>query len=256
MLEPRSYRHWVKESDLVPFNVAIKETDLLIYASSNLKRKALRLVLKYRTILEGYIEKHPAFLSSLKPLVPTEKSPQIIKAMIEATAMVGIGPMASVAGALAEFIGNELLKFSPEVIIENGGDIYLRSLKKRVIAIYAGSSPLSGRIGLEIDGQDTPLGICTSSGTVGHSLSYGRADAVIALAKSATLADAGATAIGNLIKEPVDIKRGLLFAQEIDGLDGAVIIIGDKIGAWGEVKICPIQAEDGPPQSVLEGGTE
>ncbi len=163
--------------------------------------------------------------------------------MIEATTKVGVGPMASVAGTLAEFIGNELLKLSPEVIIENGGGIYLKSLKKRVIAIYAGSSPLSGRIGLEIDGQDTPLGICTSSGTVGHSLSYGRADA-------------GATAIGNLIIEPVDIKRGLLLAQEIDGLEGAVIIIGDKIGAWGEVKICPIQAEDGPPQSVLEGGTE
>ena len=254
MYPPRTYRYWVKDSSLVPFNVVIKETDLLIHASSNLKRKVQKLTLKYRNILESYIEKHPSFLSSLKPLATTEKSPQIIKAMIEATAKVGIGPMASVAGAMAEFVGQELLQFTPEVIVENGGDIYLRSLKKRIIGIYAGSSPLSGRIGLEISGQDTPLGICTSSGTVGHSLSFGRADAVVVLAKSATLADAGATAIGNLIKEPADIQKGLDFAQSIEGLKGVIIIIGDKVGAWGGVKICPISAQEKLAGLALEGG--
>lgn len=167
----------------------------------------------------------------------------MVKAMVESTTKVGIGPMASVAGAIAEFVAQELLEFSPEVIVENGGDIYLKSLKKRLIGIYAGSSPLSGKIGLEINPKDTPLGICTSSGTVGHSLSYGKADAVIALSKSATLADAAATAIGNLIKEPSDIQSGIEFAQEIRGLKGAVIIIADKMGLWGEVKICQISAK-------------
>ena len=90
----------------------------------------------------------------------------------------GVGPMAAVAGAIAEFVGEELLAYSPEVIIENGGDIYIKSLKKRVVGIYAGNSPLTGKIGLEIEGKETPIGICTSSGTVGHSLSFGRADAV------------------------------------------------------------------------------
>ena len=146
--------------------------------------------------------------------------------------------MASVAGAITEFVGTELLAFSPEVIVENGGDIFLKSLEKRIIGIYAGKSPLTGKIGLEIDGEDTPLGICTSSGTVGHSLSFGKADAVVALSKSATLADAAATAIGNLILQPDDIPSGIEFAQGIEGLKGLLIIKDDKIGLWGKVKIC------------------
>ena len=238
MYEPRTYRHWVKGQDLVSFEVVVKETDLYIRASTNLKRKALKLVLKYRRILERYIERHPSFLTSLEPLSTGDDAPHIIKLMSESAKKVGVGPMASVAGAVAEFVGNELLAFSPEVIIENGGDIFLKSLRKRLIGIYAGKSTLSGKIGLEIDGEDTPLGICTSSGTVGHSLSYGKADAVTVLSKSATLADAAATAIGNLIVESSDIPRGIDFAKGIEGLLGVIIIKDDNLGLWGKVKIC------------------
>jgi ApbE superfamily uncharacterized protein (UPF0280 family) len=238
MYEPRTYRHWINYKDLISFNIVVKETDLSICASTNLKRKAYRLVLKYRAKLEGYIGQHPAFLTSLEPLPVGENAPHIIKAMAESAARVGIGPMASVAGAIAEFVGNELLAFSPEIIVENGGDIYLKSSEKRIVGIYAGESPLTGKIGLEISGEDTPLGICTSSGTVGHSLSYGKADAVVVLSKSATLADAAATAIGNLIVQPGDIPNGLEFANGIDGLKGVIIIKGDRVGLWGEVNIC------------------
>jgi len=238
MYEPRTYRHWIDSKDLISFNIVVKETDLSICASTNLKRKAYRLVLKYRDKLEGYIEQHPAFLTSLEPLPVDENAPRIITAMAEAATRVGIGPMASVAGAIAEFVGNELLAFSPEIIVENGGDIYLKSSEKRIVGIYAGKSPLTGKIGLEINGEDTPLGICTSSGTVGHSLSYGKADAVIVLSKSATLADAAATAIGNLIKQPGDIPNGIEFAKGIEGLRGLLIIKDDNMGVWGEVKIC------------------
>jgi len=238
MYEPRTYRHWVKDKDLIPFNVVVKETDLYIRASTNLKRKALKLVSKYRDTLERYIEQHPTFLTSLEPVPVDDNAPHIIREMAEAAEKVGVGPMASVAGAIAEFVGKELLAFSPEVIVENGGDIYLKSLRERTIGIYAGKSPLSGKLGLEIKGQDTPLGICTSSGTVGHSLSYGEADAVIVLSESATLADAAATAIGNLIIQPNDIPSGIEFAQGIEGLKGVLIIKGDKMGLWGKVKIC------------------
>ena len=147
--------------------------------------------------------------------------------------------MASVAGAIAEYVGRDLLTFSPEVIIENGGDIYLKSLTKRIVGIFAGKSPLTGKIGLEINAGDTPLGICTSSGTVGHSLSYGQADAAVVVSPSAVLADAAATAIGNLIIEPADISRGIEFASGIDGIKGILIIKDDNIGAWGDIKLCP-----------------
>ncbi len=237
MYEPRAYRHWVKDGDLISFSVVIKETDLYIRASSNLKSKARKLVVKYRDALEKYIERHPLFLTSLKPLPVDDNAPKIVRAMSEAASKAGVGPMASVAGAIAEFVGTELLPSSPEIIIENGGDIYLKSLRKRIIGIYAGESPLSGKIGLEVEGADTPLGICTSSGTVGHSLSYGKADAVIVLSKSATLADAAATAIANLIKQPADIPGGIELARSIEEISGVMIIQGDKTGIWGKMKI-------------------
>lgn len=238
MYEPRTYRHWVRSKDLISFNVTAKETDLYIRASRNLKTKALKLVLKYRDTLERYIERHPSFLTSLEPIPISEDAPHIVKSMSESARKAGVGPMASVAGAIAEFVGTELLAFSPEVIVENGGDIFLKSLKRRIINIYAGKSPLSGKIGLEIEADETPMGICTSSGTVGHSLSYGKADAVVVLSQSPTLADAAATAIGNLIKQPNDIPSGIEFAKGIEGIKGLLVIKDDKVGLWGEVKIC------------------
>jgi ApbE superfamily uncharacterized protein (UPF0280 family) len=237
--EPRVYRHWVKDNELVSFNVVVKETDLYIRASSNLEQEALKLVMKYRNLLERYIEQHPSFLTSLEPVAVADNAPAIVSEMAEAARKAGVGPMAAVAGAIAEFVGRELLALSPEVIIENGGDIYLKSLKERRIGIYAGKSPLSGKIALEISGEETPMGICTSSGTVGHSLSFGKADAAMVLSKSATLADAAATAIGNIIVQPSDIPLGIELAQSIDGITGVIIIKDDKMGLWGEVKLCP-----------------
>ncbi len=243
MYQPRTYRHWVKGNDLVTFNVTVKETDLYIRAQANLKRKAQRLVLKYRNMLEGYIERHPSFLTSLEPVAVGDDAPQLVIEMAEAGRKAGVGPMAAVAGAIAESVGSELLAFSAEVIVENGGDIYLKSAGKRLIGIYAGKSPLTGKLGLEINGEDTPMGVCTSSGTVGHSLSLGKADAVIALSPSTALADAAATAIGNRINQPKDIPGGIEFAQSIDGLKGVIIIQGEQMGVWGEVKLSEMTME-------------
>jgi uncharacterized protein len=236
--QPRTYRHWIEGKDLIAFSVTEKETNLYIRAGSNLQKKARRLVLKYRDQLEGYIGHNPAFQTSLEPVTVPENAPAIVREMAEAGKKVGVGPMAAVAGAIAEYVGRELLTFTPEIIVENGGDIYLKILKKRIVGIYAGDSPLSGKIGLEINPRDTPLGACTSSGTVGHSLSFGKADAVVVVAASAILADAAATAIGNRVKQPEDIDKALEYARDIGGLKGVVIIIGKSVGAWGEVKLC------------------
>jgi len=243
MYQPRVYRHWVKDNDLTPFNVVVKETDLYIRATANLEQEALKLATKYRQMLERYIEQHPSFLTSLEPIAAENNAPPIITGMVEAAERAGVGPMAAVAGAIAEFVGGELLPLSPEVIVENGGDIYLKSLKERLIGIYAGQSPLSGKVALEINAEETPMGICTSSGTVGHSLSFGKADAVIVLSPSATLADAAATAIGNLIVQAGDIPLGIEFAQSIDGVRGVIIIKDDKMGLWGEVRVHPMSMQ-------------
>ena len=236
--QPRTYRHPIEDKDLVSFTVAVKETDLFIRAASNLQRKALRMVEKYRGQLEGYIEKYPEFQTSLKPLAVSPGAPRIVIDMIEAGQKAGVGPMAAVAGAIAEHVGRELLEFSPEIIVENGGDIFLKISRKRTVGIYAGDSPLTGKIGLEISPRDTPMGICTSSGTVGHSLSFGKADAVVILAESAALADAVATGVGNRVKRPDDVQSAIDFGKDIRGLKGIVIVIGKSVGAWGDVKLC------------------
>jgi hypothetical protein len=145
--------------------------------------------------------------------------------------------MAAVAGAIAEAVGEDLLVCTPEVIVENGGDIFMKISQTRLIGVYAGESTFTGKIALEISPEGTPLGVCTSSGTVGHSLSFGTADAVIALSRSAALADAAATAIGNKVKAADDIDMAIEQAQAIEGLVGAVIIKDDKIGMWGNVKL-------------------
>lgn len=241
MYEPRFYRQWSKDKDLISFEVVVKETDLYIRARRNLRKKALKSVLKYRSILETYIEHNPDFRTTLKPFFVGEDSPQIVKEMAEATKAVGVGPMASVAGAVAEFVGKDLLSFSSEVIVENGGDIFLKTLRPRLIGVYAGESPFTGKIALEIQPEETPLGICTSSGTVGPSLSFGKADACIVISTSTTLADAAATAIGNLVVEEADIDRGIEFAKSLDGVRGVVIIKNDRIGIYGQVKIIQIE---------------
>lgn len=238
MYEPRTYRYWIKDKSLVSFTATVKETNLYIRAQRSLKTKALKAILKCRTSLERYIQHYPAFLTALEPFPTGDDAPQIIKQMVEAARRAGVGPMAAVAGAIAEGVGKELLPFSPEIIVENGGDIFLKVLKKRLVGIYAGGSLFTGKITLEIQPEATPLGICTSSGTVGHSLSFGRADAVIALSPSTPLADAAATAIANRVKEARDIPQAIEFAQGIEGLKGVVIIKDSKIGLWGEVKIC------------------
>ena len=194
--EPRFYRHWINDDDLVSFEVAVQQTDLYIRARRNLKDEALHSVLKHRGSLESYIACHPVFLTALQPYGTEAGAPAIVKEMARVSQLAGVGPMAAVAGAIAEAVGKDLLAFSREVIVENGGDIFMKISEKRLVGIYAGQSPFTKKIALEIVPGDTPLGIGTSSGTIGHSLSLGSADAVIGLSSSAALALVASTMAG------------------------------------------------------------
>jgi ApbE superfamily uncharacterized protein (UPF0280 family) len=237
MYEKRTYRDLVKTDDLVKFEVVVKETDLLVRTERDLSAEARESVLRYRHQLETYIMLNPEFERSLVPVKDDLHVPEIIREMIRTSQLAHVGPMAAVAGAMAESVSKDLLKFSKEVIVENGGDIYLATSKERTVAIHAGKSPLSLKVGILIKPEETPLGICTSSGTVGHSLSFGKADAVCILSKSAALADAAATAVGNLVQEKRDIEKGLERGREIEGVLGTVIIVGEKIGVWGNITL-------------------
>ena len=179
------------------------------------------------------------FLDSLDPLdVPglQRQVPEEILTMLSCGIKTDTGPMASVAGLFAQYVGQKLLGAYglKEVMVENGGDLYVFNAAELISVIHAGTSSLSDRMAFML--PEGEWGICTSSGTVGHSLSYGQADAVIVIARSAVLADAAATAIGNLVKKQEDITGGIEFDKGIEELMGVVIIKDDKMGIWGGVK--------------------
>ena len=231
------YRDRITVKDLVSFTIIIKETNLLICADTILEKEAQEAVVHYRYQIEDYIRRYPYFLSSLTPLPFDESAPPIVQEMLRAGHLARVGPMASVAGALAEMVGKDLLAHTTQVVVENGGDIFLKVAKDVTAGIYAGNSPLSNKLGLKIPSARTPIGVCTSSGTVGHSLSFGSSDAVTVVATSTSLADAAATSIGNLIKNKRDIDTGLARARDIEGVVGVLIIVDDQFGAWGSIEI-------------------
>ena len=237
MKRQRSYRSWLARDGLVPFRVAIQETDLYILAHSPLEQEAREAVIQLRHQLEAYIRANPDFASSLAPLPEDPRAPKIVQEMLTASQQAGVGPMAGVAGAMAEFVGRELLVSSPEVVVENGGDIFIQINTERKIGLFAGESPLNMKVGIRVPPERTPLGICTSSGTVGHSQSFGRADAVCVISPSAALADVAATALGNRVGGKGDIERVLEEGRRISGVEGVVIIVDDALGAWGEYEL-------------------
>jgi ApbE superfamily uncharacterized protein (UPF0280 family) len=228
----------MKSSGLVSFDVMEKETDLAISASTDLEAQARAAVLTYRQDLEKYINEDGSFSTSLEPITVSPNSSKIIRMMAEASAKAGVGPMAAVAGAIAELVGRELLRYSNEVIVENGGDIFMKVNRIMTIGIYAGeASPFTDKIALRIQPNVNGIGICTSSGTVSHSLSFGKSDAVVIISEETALADAVATATGNVLKMPHDIEKGIDFARSIEGVKGVLVVIKDKIGSWGEVEL-------------------
>lgn len=235
--QERTYRNRVSHNDLTSFHICVRETDLLIFCDTDLSQKALESVHIYRGFIESYIKNHPDFLTSLSPVRADEFAPPIIRDMIMATLAANVGPMASVAGAISEYVANDLLKISQNVIVENGGDIFLKTLREVRVGIFAGNSPLTYKINLLLKPAQMPVGVCTSSGTVGHSLSFGKADAVCVVSKSSTVADAAATAIGNLVKRKGDLRTALEKGIEIEGILGALIIIGEHFGVIGDIEL-------------------
>lgn len=238
--QERSYRNLVKNNRLCFFKAVVKETDLAIYAQKPMEKLVRELILKHRGYLEAYIDRYPEFATTLLPWPLLQPAPRIVREMVWASSQAGVGPMAAVAGALAEHVGTDLLEHSSEVIIENGGDVFLKTDTPSVVAIFAGKSPFSLRIGIRVHLVNAPVSVCTSSGTIGHSRSMGKADAVCVISRSCCLADALATAVGNLVKRENDIPKAIEFGKKVPEVLGIVIIVDKKIGVWGDIEIVPV----------------
>jgi len=236
MYEKRFYRETLN-NELVKFNVCVKETDLFIGCNQNLEKLAYKAIIQIRKVLNNYINTNKSFLTSLVPIYDVNNKNKQISDMLNAGQKAGVGPFAAVAGMVAEYVGKQLKTQSDNVFVENGGDIYIDSVSDRIIGIYAGNSPLTGKVNILLKKERFPIGICTSSSTVGPSLSFGKADAVVVISKNTALADAIATATCNKIKEKSDVQSAIEWAYNIEDVEGVIAILEDTLGAIGDIEL-------------------
>lgn len=242
----RDYRQRF-DSSLEMYLLSVKETDLAIYLpkgiwNEQLAEKTERFIRQKRRELEEYIKLDPSFAATHDPyLLDPSIAPPIALAMARAGNMAGVGPMAAVAGAFSYAVGQFLLPYTTEVVVENGGDIFIAGSQDRIIGVFAGKSPFSHKVGIKICKKSMPLGVCTSSGTVGPSFSYGKADAVVILSQDVLLADAVATAAANVVQAEDDLEKSIEIAKNIRGVKGILAIKDKQMAAWGEIELVPLQ---------------
>lgn len=242
--QSREYRHKFNAARFRVFLVNHLETDLWIGTDPDsfqeqMKETAHDTIKALREKLDQYIRKEPEFAKSLIPFRTDQQAPAEAREMAREAEKAYVGPMASVAGLFSREAGQSILQnFSVnELVIENGGDIFARLKKELVLSVYAGSSPLSEKLGIVIPAGAGELGICTSAGTIGPSLSFGRADAVTVICEDVLLADALATSLGNKVRSPEDIQRVLDFSGKFPEIISLVIVCGDKVGVKGSFEI-------------------
>ncbi len=246
--QPRTYRQTFNPDRFASFTVQYLETDVWIGIDhSSFHKEIAELaqteIKKLRTEMEHYIQINPAFKSSLVPVKSKAGAPESVRLMCSAGFRTQTGPMAAVAGMFALHVGEKIRrKFHvQELVVENGGDCYVYVKDDLLITVYAGESPLSEKIAVIVPAHETPCGVCTSSGTVGPSLSFGNADAVMVACYSPVLADAWATSLANRVKSPDDIEGVLTFSEHYPEILSLVIICEDKTGIRGnfEVRFIP-----------------
>jgi hypothetical protein len=224
--------------------VNYKETDLWIGVDPDsfreeMKAVSFQKVKELRSVLEEYLLLDPIFGKTYEPHRVEPNAPEIVRVMAEAANRAGVGPMASVAGAFSEMVGRCLMEQFEiqELVVENGGDIFLKINSNLLMSVYAGNSLLSGKVGIEIKASESPLGVCTSAGTVGPSVSFGNADAAMIICKNIALADAFATGFGNRVKTPEDVQDVIDQTAQFPEILSAVIICQDKIGIRGQFEM-------------------
>lgn len=193
-------------------------------------------VVEERRKLERYIGRHPEFKTTLIPVVLLAEAPEVARRMAVAATLTGLGPMASVAGALAQMgVEAAMAAGCREAIVENGGDLFIHSDTEVTIGLYAGDNAIGNQLAFRINPQNLPLSLCSSSSTMGHSLSFGQCDLATVIAKDGALADSAVTLVCNLIKTEHDLTPVLNDVGAIPGIGGIFAVKNQKIGMWGQL---------------------
>jgi ApbE superfamily uncharacterized protein (UPF0280 family) len=193
-----------------------------------------------RQEVEAHLAADPFFGMTLEPYIPKTESLTVSR-MAKAGSKAGVGPMAAVAGSIA-WAG----------VIDNGGDIAIISDRDVRIGLYAGGAPAGASRAFILPKQSRIYGICTSSASVGPSISFGTADAVTVFARDVSLADAWATSLCNRTGTGAE---GLFSPLEHSGVDGAYVVMGDETTQWGKVPPVVPARVDESLISAGHGGT-
>ncbi len=225
-------------NELLREHFQLKETIVTVFARKKRDIDAAKESIRtQRSYLEGYIKKDPFFMVTLDPYdceAEACDSPEIVRQMIECCKVFGIGPMAAVAGAIAKLAVLAMMESGATyAVVDNGGDICILNDQPIIAGIYAGSSPIKD-LAVELPARCTPIGICTSSGTVGPSISFGCADAAMVVSEDAALADAAATALGNAVGANGPLQE-CFKAIDRPNIDGAIVIRGGELALWGKL---------------------
>ncbi|WP_163340753.1 UPF0280 family protein [Desulfopila sp. IMCC35008] len=211
-----------------------KDTHLKVY--SNEFQLITASIVHERKKIEKYIKQHPAFASALKPINLLPEAPPVVQKMAEASGKTGLGPMASVAGTLAQYGVEAALEAGcTDALVENGGDMYIASSAPVTIGIYAGKNAIGTQLAFHIFSEDLPLSICSSSSKMGHSLSFGNCELATVIAKDAALADSAATLVCNSISKQEDVEQVLDNVGSIEGIQGILVIKDNNVGLWGKL---------------------
>lgn len=217
------------------FQVVVEQTDLLVVARHDLSREVAALVTTLRGQIKTAIELYPGFGPSLTPVPVPDSAPPIVRNMARAAAVCNVGPMAAVAGAVAQTVADHFAPVSPDILVENGGDLYLHSTRPRTVAVLA-DPETKASIGIALKPQDFPCSLCASSAHIGHSLSLGQGDLVVTRSADAALADAAATALCNALTSPRDLPTLVTLAKSY-GLEALLAQSGPKLTAWGNIEL-------------------
>ncbi len=256
----RQYRESLQAREgEVAFQMVLEESDLRIIAGladssvgisqKELAQKMLTTLGQLRADIRSWARLYPEFQTSLSPLsLPTSAPvPEIVRRMYQGAAKAGVGPFAAVAGTVAHMLAEAHVATVPNLIIENGGDVYMYSTKARVVALLASPQNIqedlaATSLGLQLQAEDFPLALCASSATIGHSLSLGSGELAVVRAKDGALADAVATALGNRLRGAQTVQNALDFGQSIEGVEGLFVQCGEALGVWGNMELVAVQS--------------
>jgi ApbE superfamily uncharacterized protein (UPF0280 family) len=231
------YRNKISSRQKYNWRILYKYSDIFVSSDRDVSSKLKKLTKEIYSVLESHMKEDPSFKKSLSPVESKPQYHYVIKTMCAKSALFNVGPMAAVAGAVCDFIASGLDSFCRCLIIENGGDVYIKSDKDIDVGVYLRNRHFADKIYLRIKADDMPCGLCSSSGSFGHSLSMGKSDLVTILAESTISADLAATSVANNINSPKDILKTINSYKTIKGIKGILIIKDDKLGIWGNIEL-------------------